>query len=238
MIELGNSIPRHIGIICDGNRRFAHALGEVVWMGHEYGAKKVEEVLDWCFELGVKEVTLWLFSAENLKRPKEELGELFRIGENMTREFIKNPKIHQHKVRLSVIGDTSIFPAGLQAGIRDALEATKDYSNLRFNIAAGYGGKAEIISAVQKVGELIKDGKINPADVTKELLEAHMYSADVADVDLVIRTSGEQRTSGFLMWKSDYAEYYFCEKFWPAFEKEDLIKAIMDYSERKRRFGK
>ena len=115
---------------------------------------------------------------------------------------------------------------------------TKEYGGLKFNVAVGYSGREEIISAVKKIGQLVKEGKINPEDITKEVLEAHMYSASVPDVDLVIRTSGEQRTSGFLMWKSDYAEYYFCEKLWPAFEKEDLIKAIMDYSERKRRFGK
>ena len=229
---------RHIVIICDGNRRFAHALGEVVWMGHEYGAKKVEEVIDWCIELGVKEITLWLFSIENLKRTKEEVEILFKIGEKMVRDFMKNPKVHEHKVRLSTVGDVTVFPASLQATIKEATEMTKDHGGLKFNVAVGYSGREEIISAVKKIGQLVKDGAINPEEITKEVLEAHMYSASVPDVDLIIRTSGEQRTSGFLMWKSDYAEYYFCDKLWPEFEKEDLVRAIVDYSERKRRFGK
>ena len=238
MDDNSTAVPMHIGIICDGNRRFAHMLGEVVWMGHEYGAKKVEDVIDWCIELGVKEITLWLFSIENLKRTKEEVEILFKIGEKMTRDFIKNPQVHEHKVKLSTIGDVAVFPESLQATINEATEMTKEYGGLKFNVAVGYSGREEIISAVKKIGQLVKEGKINPEDITKEVLEAHMYSASVPDVDLVIRTSGEQRTSGFLMWKSDYAEYYFCEKLWPAFEKEDLIKAIVDYSERKRRFGK
>jgi len=231
-------LPKHVGIICDGNRRFAHAIGEVVWMGHEHGAKKVEDVLDWCIELGIKEVTLWLFSVENLNRPKEEVDVLFRLGEKLARDFAKNPKVHEHKVGLKIIGDASIFPEDVQIAIKEALDATKDYDNFRLNIAAGYGGRQEIINAVQKIALLVKEGKIEPEQITPQLFEAHMYSAQVPDVDLVIRTSGEQRTSGFLMWKTDYAEYHFTEKYWPEFEKEDLIKALIAYSERRRRFGK
>jgi len=231
-------LPKHIGIICDGNRRFAHALGEVVWMGHEYGAKKVEDVIGWFSELGINEVTLWLFSVENLQRPKEELEALFRIGEKMAKDFVKNPKVHKNKIKLRVIGDTSIFPSSLQSVIKEAVDATKSYDGPRLNIAAGYGGKQEILNAVKKISQLVKEGKLKPDDITAEVLEAQMYSANVPDVDLVIRTSGEQRTSGFLMWKTDYAEFYSTDKYWPEFEREDLIKALIAYSERKRRFGK
>jgi len=231
-------LPRHVGIICDGNRRFAHAIGEAVWMGHEHGAKKVEEVLDWCLELGIKEITLWLFSVENLQRPKEELEVLFKIGEKLTRDFASNPKVHKHKVGLNVIGDYSIFPESLQNAIKESMATTKDYGDFKVNIAAGYGGRQEIVNATKKIAHLVKEGKIEPEQITPQLLEAQMYSAQMPDIDLVIRTSGEKRTSGFLMWKTDYAEYYFTEKYWPEFEKEDLIKALIAFSERKRRFGK
>ncbi len=238
MTELENNLPKHIGIICDGNRRFARMLNEISWKGHEYGAKKVEEVLDWCTELGIKEVTLWLFSTENLRRPSEEVQVLFRIGEQMARDFMKNPKVHEHKVKLSVIGDISIFPQGLREAAKEALEMTQNYNGLKLNIAAGYGGRQEIMRAIKLVAQKVKEGKLEPEAITPEILEAHMYSANVRDVDLIIRTSGEFRTSGFLLWKSDYAEYYFSEKLWPEFEKADLIKALVSYSERKRRFGK
>ena len=231
------TLPKHLGIICDGNRRFARTLGEVVWMGHEYGAKKIEDILDWCVEIGLKEITLWLFSTENLKRSKEELEALFRIGEKMARDFIKNPKVYKHKVKFNVIGDISIFPESLQAAIKDASDTTKSHEGLKLNIAAGYGGKQEILSAVRRIAALVKENKLTPENVTMEMLEAQMYSARVPDVDLVIRTSGEQRLSGFLLWKTDYAEYYFTEKYWPEFEKEDLLKALIEFSERKRRFG-
>ncbi len=231
-------IPNHLAIICDGNRRFAENLGKEKWKGHEYGADKVEEVLDWCFELGIKTLTLWLFSTENFNRPKEEVKTIFELAKKFGKKFLENEKVHKNKVKFNFIGNMNLFPEDVQAVIKEVTEATKDYDGFYLNIAAGYGGKQEILEATKNIARFVKEGKIKPEDINNEILESNMYSGLMPNVDLIIRTSGEQRTSGFLLWKSDYAEYYFCEKFWPEFEKEDLIKAIYAYSERKRRYGK
>ena len=231
-------IPNHIGIICDGNRRFASTIGEELWKGHEYGADKIEEVIDWCQELGIDILTLWLFSTENFNRPEIEKAQLFRIAKELAGNFLKNPKVHENKIKLSIIGDLAQFPDDVQEEVNKIVDATKDYDGFLLNIAVGYGGKQEILVCVKHIAKLVAEGKLKPDEITEEFLEANMYSHIVPDVDLVIRTSGEQRTSGFLIWKTDYAEYYFCEKFWPEFTKEDLMKAILSYSERQRRFGK
>ena len=231
-------IPKHIGIICDGNRRFAHTLGEAIWMGHEHGAEKIEDVLNWCRQIGVKSLTLWLFSTENFSRSKEEVDMIFKIGENFGKKFLEDKRVYENKIKFSFIGDLSLFPENIQTLMRQIKEKTKDHNGINFNVAGGYGGKQEIIDAVKLISKKIESGEIKSEQITKELIEAHMYSSQVPDVDLVIRTSGEKRTSGFLMWKTDYAEYFFSDKYWPEFSKEDLLKAVMDYSNRKRRFGK
>ena len=231
-------LPKHVGIICDGNRRFAKTLGKELTKGHEYGADKIEDVLDWCREVGIKTLTLWLFSTENFTRSAEELDALFKLAEKTAHKFADDKRTHEHKIKLNVVGDTDKFPDSVKNALNYALEKTKNYDNFNLNVAVGYGGKNEIVSAVKKIAQLVKEGKLNPDDITKELFETYLYSANLPDVDLVIRTSGEKRTSGFLMWKTDYAEYYFTEKYWPEFEKEDFLNALVDYSERKRRFGK
>jgi len=236
MVEL--QLPRHVGIICDGNRRFAKTLGKELAKGHEYGADKIEEVLDWCREVGVKALTLWLFSTENFNRSPEELDTLFKLAVKTAHKFADDERTHTHKIKLGVVGDVSKFPDSVKDALDYALEKTKDYDNFHLNVAVGYGGKHEIVTAVRKIAQLVKEDKLNPDDITKELFETYLYSANLPDVDLVIRTSGEKRTSGFLIWKTDYSEYYFTEKYWPEFEKEDFLKALVDYSERKRRFGK
>jgi tritrans,polycis-undecaprenyl-diphosphate synthase [geranylgeranyl-diphosphate specific] len=236
MVDL--QLPRHVGIICDGNRRFAKTLGDEIARGHEYGADKIEEVLDWCREIGIKNLTLWLFSIENFNRTPEELDALFKLAVKTAHRFADDKRTHEHKIRLNFVGDVSKFPDYVKEALDYALEKTKNYDNFHFNVAVGYGGKHEIVNAVKKIANLVKEGKLNPEDITKELFELHLYSANIPDVDLVIRTSGEQRTSGFLIWKTDYAEYYFTEKYWPELEKEDFINALVSYSERKRRFGK
>lgn len=230
-------IPKHVGIIMDGNRRFAENLGEDILKGHEYGADKVEEVLDWCQELGVKALTLWAFSTENFNRSKEELGTLFNLFIKSADKFARDKRVHENKIKLNFIGNLSLFPENVQSALKNASDATKNNDKFLLNIALGYGGRAEVTDAVKKIAQLVKEGKLNPEDITDEIVEANMYSSLVPDVDLVIRTSGEQRTSGFLMWKTNYSEYYFSDKFWPEFDKEDLLKAIIAYNDRQRRFG-
>jgi len=232
------NIPKHVGIICDGNRRFARALGEEPWKGHEQGADKIQDVVEWCLEFGIKYLTLWLFSTENFARPEKEKEEIFKIAKKAAKKFLESSKVHENKIRLTVIGNLNLFPQDVREEIQKAVEATKTYNNFFLNVAIGYGGKEEILDCVKQIAKQIAEGKLKPEDITKEILDKNMYSATIPDVDLVIRTSGEQRTSGFLIWKTDYAEFYFSEKFWPEFEKEDFLKAIMVYSERERRFGR
>ena len=231
-------IPNHVGIICDGNRRFASALGKESWKGHEYGANKIEAIIEWCNELGIKVLTLWLFSTENFNRSGDEKNHIYTLAKEFAKRFVENPKVHENKIKLNIIGDLSLFPKDVQEEANKAVTATKDYNGFLLNIAVGYGGKQEILDAVRRIIKLISDGKLKEEELTKESLDANMYSSMVPNIDLVIRTSGEQRTSGFMLWKTDYAEYYFSEKYWPEFDKEDLMKAVMEYSERNRRFGK
>lgn len=230
-------LPRHIGIIMDGNRRFAQMLGEISWKGHIYGAQKVEEVLEWCHELNIKTLTVWALSTENFQRNSEEVSVLMDLFVKHFNKFANDKRTHANKVRINIIGNLSLFPEKVQQAAKLAMEKTKNYNEFKFNVVMGYGGKQEIIDAAKKLVEKAKKGELK-YEINKETFEEHLHSSFISDVDLVIRTSGEQRTSGFLMWKTDYAEYYFCEKFWPEFEKEDLIKAIISYSERQRRFGK
>jgi tritrans,polycis-undecaprenyl-diphosphate synthase [geranylgeranyl-diphosphate specific] len=232
------NLPKHIGIIMDGNRRFAQMLGEQAWKGHLYGRDKLEQVLEWCRELNLKTLTVWAFSNENFNREPEEVKILMDCFERGFLDLAKDERVHKFKIKLNVIGNLGLFPQGVRDAAKAALDATKDYSEFNFNVVMGYGGRQEITDAVKAITEKMQRREISTGEITQELVEAHLCSASLPDVDLVIRTSGEQRTSGFLMWKSDYAEYYFSEKLWPAFEKEDLIKAIVNYSERKRRFGK
>ncbi|MBI2041090.1 MAG: di-trans,poly-cis-decaprenylcistransferase [DPANN group archaeon] len=232
------AVPKHIGIIMDGNRRFAKMLGEQAWKGHAYGREKLEQVLDWCRELNLKTLTVWAFSRENFEREPEEVKILMNLFEQGFLDLAKDERMHKFKIKLNVVGDLTLFPQKVRDAVKFALDATKNYSDFSFNIVMGYGGRQEILDAVSKITAQMESGELAAGKITEELIESNMYSKDLPDVDLVIRTSGEQRTSGFLMWKSDYAEYYFCDKLWPAFEKEDLVKAIVDYSERKRRFGK
>ena len=158
-------IPEHVGIICDGNRRFAKALNEVqIWKGHEYGAEKIDDVIDWCDEIGVKTLTLWLFSTENFNRSEEEKQELFRIAKETIRRFINNPRTHEKQIKLDVIGDLTLFPHDVQEELRKALAVTKDYTGFLLNIAVGYGGKHEILTSVRKIAKLVLDGKLKPEE--------------------------------------------------------------------------
>jgi tritrans,polycis-undecaprenyl-diphosphate synthase [geranylgeranyl-diphosphate specific] len=232
-----SKIPRHIGIILDGNRRFSKRLMIKPWKGHEWGAKKVEKLLDWCKELGIKELTLYTFSIENFNRPKEEfeyLMDLFR--KEFERLKKEDSKIHKNKIRIRFIGRLWLFPKDIQEKMQRLMELTKDYNNYMINLAMAYGGRAEVVDATKKIAKLVLEGKLKIEDINEEIFSENIYLND--EPDLIIRTSGEKRTSGFLLWQGSYAEWFFCNKLWPEFEKEDLIIAIKDYSKRERRFGR
>ena len=229
-------VPRHIGIILDGNRRFSKRIMLKPWMGHEWGAKKVEKLFDWAKEIGIKELTLYAFSVENFNRPKEEFDYLMKIFEKEFARLLQDKRVHEDKIRFNFIGRIWMFPKEVSSKMKELMEMTKNYDNYIVNFAMAYGGRAEIIDATKKIAEMVKKGELSIEEINEEVFGKELYMD--SEPDLIIRTSGEQRTSGFLLWQGSYAEFYFCQKLWPEFEKEDLLKAIEDYNSRDRRFGK
>jgi len=229
-------VPRHVGIILDGNRRFSKRLMLKPWMGHEWGARKVEKLFDWAKELDIKELTLYAFSVENFNRPKEEFDYLMKVFEKEFERTLQDERIHKDRIRINFIGRIEMFPKAVKEKMYRLMEMTKGYDNHIVNFAMAYGGRAEIIDATKKVAEMVKEGKLTVDQINEEVFGKKLYME--SEPDLIIRTSGEQRISGFLLWQSSYAEFYFCPKLWPEFEKEDLVKAIEDYNSRQRKFGK
>lgn len=232
-------VPRHIGIILDGNRRFAKKLMLKPWMGHEWGAKKMTQFLDWCRELGVQEVTCYAFSVQNFNRPKEEFDYLIRIFEKEFKELSTPEKIAELKkngVRINFIGRINMFPQAVQDGMRRLMELTLENKPYIVNFAMAYGGREEVIDAVKRIGEDIKNGTLDLAKLNEEVFGKYLYLN--SDPELIIRTGGEKRTSNFLPWQGIYSEWFFLDKTWPEIEKEDLIQVLEEYKNRERRFGK
>jgi len=231
--------PRHVGIILDGNRRYARKQGlEVPWFGHQKGAEKVMEVLQILWEAGVKVCTLYAFSIENFNRHKDEVQEIMKLAKEKFSELVGNKEIHKYKVRVQAIGRVDLLPEDVQIAIMAAEEDTKEYSDYILNVAIGYSGRAELVDAVKAIGEKIEAGTMTPADVTEDVIEGHLYTNGVPDPDLIIRTSGEERLSGFLLWQSAYSELYFAQIYWPAVRRIDIWRALRSYSSRSRRYGK
>ena len=229
-------IPRHVGVILDGNRRWAKASGAPKSRGWRAGADKVEELLGWCEEIDVEVVTLWLLSTDNLNRPDSELRPLLAIIERLVTEIAGTGRW-----RVLPVGALDLLPDETARILKDAADRTADVPGLHVNVAVGYGGRREIADAVRSLlqehaskGTTIED-LAQLLDV--EHIAEHLYTKGQPDPDLVIRTSGEQRLSGFLMWQSAHSEYYFCEALWPDFRKVDFIRALRSYSQRERRFG-
>ncbi len=230
-----SNVPKHVGIILDGNRRFAKRLMLKPWKGHEWGADKVDKLFDWCKELGIKEVTLYAFSLKNFDRPKKEFDYLMKLFAEFFSRQCTIEKIHKNKIKVNFIGRINLFPPNIFNKMKDLMEMSKDYSDYVINFAMAYDGRAEIIDATKKIAQQIKSGKLNIDKINEDVFDKSLYIS--SEPDLIIRTSGERRTSGFMLWQGSYAEYCFVDKFWPEFEKEDFVKCIQDYSERDRRFG-
>ncbi len=231
--------PRHVGIILDGNRRYARKHGlEVPWFGHHKGAAKVMEVLRILWEAGVKVCTLYAFSIENFERNKDEVEEIMTLAEEKFAEVVDNPDVHRHRVRIKAIGRVDLLPETVQLAIRAAEEETREYSDHILNVAIGYSGRAELVDAVKAIGEKIESGETTPDQIDENMIEGHLYTNGVPDPDLIIRTSGEERLSGFLLWQSAYSELYFAQIYWPAVRRIDIWRALRSYGERSRRFGK
>jgi tritrans,polycis-undecaprenyl-diphosphate synthase [geranylgeranyl-diphosphate specific] len=231
--------PDHIAIILDGNRRWASDKELNPWAGHEKGAEKVEQLIEWCLKLDVKSVTLYAFSTENFRRSQEEVEEIMRIaGENL-QKILTDERIHKNKVRVKVIGRVNLLPESLQQLIRDAEKSTKDYDKHFLNFAFAYGGRAEIVDAARKIAENVHEGRLDPEKVDEAMFEQYLYTSHMPkqDPDLIIRTSGEERLSGFLLWQSAYSELCFLDAYWPDFRLIDLLRAVRTFQNRKRRYG-
>jgi len=231
-------IPKHIGIIMDGNRRYAKKLGLDPKMGHIFGAKKLEEVLKWCLELGIREVTLYAFSTENFKRRQDEIEHIFNLMKSKLRELEKSEVIHKNEVQIRFIGKLELLPDDLRIFMKKIEDLTRSYNKYRLNIAVAYGGRSEIVDAIRNIVKDALKGRIKAEDITEDTISKYLYTKDSLDPDLIIRTSGEERLSNFLIWQSAYSELYFVDALWPEFTKLDFLLAIRSYQKRERRFGK
>jgi len=229
---------QHLGIILDGNRRLARRLMKQRFMGHEWGAKKVRELLGWCRELGIKYVTLYSFSIQNFSRPKLEFNYLMKIFKREALDILnKNHDVHKYKTRVKAIGRLYLLPKDVRDAIRKAEEATKNYKDYFLNIAIAYGGQEEIIDAVKKIAKNILKGIIKPEKINEDLIRHSLYTDGTPYPDLVIRTGGDQRLSNFLLYQSAYAELFFTSTYWPEFTKKEFFKIIEEFHQRERRFG-
>jgi tritrans,polycis-undecaprenyl-diphosphate synthase [geranylgeranyl-diphosphate specific] len=229
----------HIAIILDGNRRWASENDLNPWLGHEKGAERVEQLLDWCDKLGVKFVTLYTFSTENFRRSPQEVEEIMRIAGEKFRKLLTDERIHRNKVHVKVIGRVNLLPESLQKLIAEVEETTANYDNQFLNFAFAYGGRAEIVDATKTIAEKVKNGELSLDDVDESTFEQYLYTSHMPkqDPDLIIRTSGEERLSGFLLWQSAYSELCFLDAYWPDFRFIDLLRAIRTFQKRKRRYG-
>lgn len=230
-------VPVHIGIIPDGNRRWAKEHHLPGFKGHEAGIRKFREILEWCEELGIKNLTFYTFSLENFLRPKDEVSYLMKAIKRELLSLAGDRKVHKNKVRITVIGNLLILPKDVREAAAKVMEATKNYDDYHLNLAIAYGGREEIAEASRRLARLAVEKKIKPEQIDEKLISDNLYSR-LPDVDLLIRTS-EQRISGFLPWQSTYAEIVFLpETLFPDLSKKDFIKEIEAFSSRERRFGK
>ena len=229
------NVPNHIAIILDGNGRWAKAKGMPRSYGHVKGCANLETVCDYMKELGVKYVTVYAFSTENWKRSREEVDGLMKLFRSYTKTCIKTARENNMKVR--VLGDPTALADDLQESLKELVESSKNNTGLNFNLAINYGSRDEITRAARKLAKDCAAGKVNPDTIDESLFNSYLDTNDIPDPDLMIRTSGEQRLSNYLLWQLAYSEFYFTDIPWPAFTKEELIKAVEEYNRRHRRFG-
>ena len=232
--------PEHIAIILDGNRRWASNKSLIPSFGHRHGANKIEDLMDWCIELEAKSITLYAFSTENFLRSPKEVKQIMKLIEEKLRSILENQRIHDNRIRVKAIGRIDMLPKSIQQVIQRVEEATKKYDQRFLNVALAYGGRAEIVDATKKITKEVLKGKLRTEDINEKIFENYLYTAHMPkqDADLIIRTSGEERLSGFLSWQSAYSELSFVDVNWPDFRLIDLLRAVRTYQRRKRRFGK
>lgn len=232
------NMPRHVAIIMDGNRRFSKMQKKIdVVDGHKKGIKTLEEVLDWCVDLGIQIVTVYAFSTENFNRNPDEVQALMKLFQENFEAIAKNKKIHDNQVQVKAVGKLELLPENVRKAINLAEKSTSHYKKRRVNVAIGYDGRLEIVDAIQKIAMQVKSGSLDISDIDKDLVNDNLYTAGLEDPNLIIRTSGEERLSGFLLWQSSYSELYFCDILWPQLRKVDFLRALRSYHQRERRFG-
>jgi len=231
-----SNIPQHIAIIMDGNGRWAKKKGLLRNLGHQSGAKTVKEVVEACAEINVKFLTLYAFSTENWNRPKLEVELLMRLLISSLKKELKT--LQKNNIKLSTIGNLESLPTKVTKELLDVVEKTKNNTRLTLTLALSYGSREEIIKTIKEISLKVKNNLISPENIDISIFNKHLYTRNLPDVDLLIRTSGEQRISNFLLWQIAYAEFYFTEVLWPDFKKENLLEAILNYQKRERRFGK
>ena len=231
--EIGGA-PTHVAVIQDGNRRYASEHGDDAPDGHRAGARTTEQVLNWCKEFGVEELTLYTFSTENFERPAHENEALFDLLEEKLREFADADSVHEEEVRIRAIGEIGLLPDRIQAAVQYAERRTADYDAFTLNIALAYGGRAELLGAAREAARAVERGDLAPGDIDATEIERRLYEGPARDVDLIIRTGGDERTSNFLPWHANgnEAAVFFCTPYWPAFSKTDFLRAIRTYESR------
>ncbi len=228
--------PGHIAIILDGNRRYARKKGMQPWKGHNFGAKKVEGMLKWCRDLGIKELTLYSFSMDNFKRPEKEKKAIFRLFKKNFERLEKDERLMKNGIKVNFIGRIGMFPKDIQEKMHSLMGKTKENEKFKVNFAMAYSGKAEITDSIKKITQKINNKEININDINESLIKNNLYLS--SEPDIFIRPGGEKRLSDFLIWQSAYSELFFVDKLWPEFTKQDLVDIIEDFRQRERRFGK
>ena len=230
------NIPAHIAIIMDGNGRWAKAQGQNRLYGHRNGVEAVQKIVEESARLGIQNLTLFAFSTENWKRPQVEVNTLMKLLVKSLRKELY--QMVQNNIRLNAVGNLSALPEAVQTELNETIEKTKNNSRMTLTLALNYGGKEELTQAIKEIAVKVKNNIISPENVDETIINKHLYTQNLPDVDLLIRTSGEERISNFLLWKIAYAELYFTEILWPEFNESHLHLAIHDYQKRERRFGK
>ncbi|MBL6656798.1 MAG: isoprenyl transferase [Flavobacteriaceae bacterium] len=236
MLEMSETLPRHLAIIMDGNGRWAKGMGRPRALGHEEGAKMVKRIVKSCAEKGIEYLTLFAFSTENWLRPKKEVNTLMRILVKSLRSELQT--LVENDIQLRTIGDTKNLPEVVQSELEEVVTQTKSNTRMVLTLALSYGSRQEIANALQEISAKVKKGLISPSDIDEKLINSHLYTCFMPEVDLLIRTSGEYRLSNFMLWQCAYAELYFTDTYWPDFDAKELDKALASYQKRERRFGK
>ena len=228
---------KHLAIIMDGNRRFAWKSNVATGIGHRIGKEKLEKVLDWVLDVKIPWLTVYALSTENLNRPQEELDVLFKLYVEGLHDIADDPRIHDNKVRVQIIGRRELLPKSVNDAIDYAESKTQDYDQFVFTVCLAYGSREEMIDAIRSIAKEHADGELPLESIDEQAVSDRLYTGDMPDPDLVIRTSGEERISNFLLWQMAYSELYFTDVFWPSFQKKDLLKAVRTFQDRRRRFG-